>query len=237
MSKPWADQPFKLVPIPGTPGVPTVRFSIPSGNSTNRFQSENPGAHYVAWDMANAHNGLIRQLNAIYLQCEHVHEPQDVADMLFYIKIWGDGVHHHHRGEENDLFPKLDLLANEAGIEGNPMNANIEQHHEFDKGMHQLEDYVTEVQAGTKTYDGKIIKACIDSFGPVFTDHLHAEITTLLSLEVCDSATLKKTFTDMVDRAVKGADVVSSVQEAPFLALTDHSTSTAYCHSDSLGRL
>jgi len=169
--------------------------------------------------MANAHNGLIRSLNAIYLQCEHVHEPKDIKDFVFYIKVWGDTVHHHHHGEETNLFPQLDVLANEAGIPGSPMTANIEQHREFDKGLHQLNEYSAEILAGTKQYDSKLVKAYIDGFGPILTDHLHCEIKTLLSLEVCDGAKLKKAFNDMVKGSFKTAVVVGFLRDALLMVL------------------
>ena len=132
--------------------------------------------------------------------------------MVFYIKTWGDLLHHHHHGEETDLFPKLEVLANEAGIKGTPMSANVDEHRDFDQGLLQLSDYLAEIQAGSKAYDGKGVKAYIDDFGPVLTAHLHAEIATLLSLEKCDGATLKKTFNDFVARVVKTADAVGLFQ-------------------------
>jgi hemerythrin-like domain-containing protein len=210
MANIWADQPFKLLPIPGQPGAPSVRFFASDQKPLlTSFQSENHGAQYMAWDMANAHNGLIRLLNAIYLQCDNVHKPEDIADMVFYIKCWGDDINHHHHCEETILFPQLDAMAKEAGINESLMNENVEQHHKFDVGLNQLREYIARVQAGNETYDGKAVKAYIDEFAPVLTEHLHAEIETLLKMERCDGAVLKKMFQDFVGLVVKGADMVS----------------------------
>ncbi|KAF2683152.1 hypothetical protein K458DRAFT_443755 [Lentithecium fluviatile CBS 122367] len=199
MARIWADQPFQLLPIPGQPGAPS---------------SENPGAQYMAWDMANAHNGLIRLLNAIYLQCENVQKPEDIADMVFFIKCWGDDMTHHHHGEETYLFPQLEALAKEGGIEGSVMNTNIAQHGVFAEGLEHLRNYIAEVQEGRKVYNGKVVKAHINNFAPALTEHLHDEIKSLLSLEMIDGDKLKKVFKELVNKLVKGADMNTVVPMA-----------------------
>ena len=40
----------------------------------------------VATEMALAHNIMVRNLNAIYLQAEGVKEPKDIADFLIFCR-------------------------------------------------------------------------------------------------------------------------------------------------------
>lgn len=133
--------------------------------------------------MANVHNMFIRMLNSIYLQCEHVHDPQDVLDFLFYCSRWSKTLHHHHHAEEEELFPKLEELIGRPGS----LETNIRQHDAFQKG---LEDFATYTQhceeEGPKAYDGKKMKILIDSFGKDFETHMHDEINTLLDVKKHD---------------------------------------------------
>lgn len=162
----------------------------------------------MAWDMANVHNLLLRGLNAIYLQCENVKKADDIADFVLYIKAWGDAVHHHHHSEEVYMFPKYDQMAKDAGETGIAMSTNVDQHAAFESGFQKLRDYATDVQSG-KEYDSKVVKAMIDDFAPVFTQHLHDEVDSLFLLERFDGKTVRKIFDDTVKESVGTIDPVS----------------------------
>ncbi|KAF2249800.1 hypothetical protein BU26DRAFT_425182, partial [Trematosphaeria pertusa] len=128
----WAHQPFSLLPIPGQPRAPT-------------HQSSNPSILYIARDIANVHNALLRDLNAIYLQHSSVYTPTDISDLTFYIKAWGDAVQHHHHGEETVLFPTYDAMAEEVGEKDSVMGRNVEQHRLFEPGFVKMMEYIEEV--------------------------------------------------------------------------------------------
>lgn len=65
--------------------------------------------------MAFAHNSMLRGLNSIYLQAPYVHEPRDVADLLFFVKALAGWVSHHHVLEEEKMFPGFEKV---IGIPG-----------------------------------------------------------------------------------------------------------------------
>jgi hemerythrin-like domain-containing protein len=196
----WADTPFALLPIPGTPGGPTTT---------------NVELLSICVEMANVHNVLLRGLNAIYLQCPYVMEEVDVADFMLYVKAWGDTVHHHHEGEEKIFFPYADELARGAGlceVEGKSlMQGNVEQHRAFEVGLEEMTKYVESVRQGSEVYKWKELKMLIDRFAGVLTSHLHDEIGSLMKLEMCDGKMLKKKFGMISKEGAKTADPVSTV--------------------------
>ncbi|KAF2133878.1 hypothetical protein P153DRAFT_362918 [Dothidotthia symphoricarpi CBS 119687] len=188
--KPWADKPFSLIPIPGTPGARS---------------SANAGILAVAIEMANVHCVLVRGLNSIYVQAPHVIQSTDIADFMLYIKAWGDSVHHHHSCEETMFFPLVEALAREAGVVG-AMDTNLEQHHLFDQKLQDTIAYVEEVHLGRSEYSSAGLLALIDSFAPALTQHLHDEIDSLLNLEDCDGEKMKKAMVETAEVALKDAD-------------------------------
>lgn len=162
----------------------------------------------MAADMTNVHNALIRGLNAIYLQCEHIRKPKDILDFAAYIKAWSDTIHHHHHIEETVVFPGLEEIAQEAGGTAN-LDGNVEQHHAFTPGLERLSELGKDVLEGKKKYDAREVKTLIDEFASILVEHLHDGIKTLLALEKFDGPTLKKAFDKMVEKASKSADPVS----------------------------
>ncbi|KAJ4373046.1 hypothetical protein N0V83_003337 [Neocucurbitaria cava] len=144
MAKPWADTPFSLLLIPGTPGAPTVSILN------------------VCIEMANVHNILLRSLNSIYLQCPHIsttnNSTDDVADLMTYITAWTDAVHHHHSLEETLFFPCVEELAKEVGLESGLMGRNVEQHHLFEDGVREMGVYARDVLEGRKGFDSGVLR-------------------------------------------------------------------------------
>jgi hemerythrin-like domain-containing protein len=158
--------------------------------------------------MAHVHNTLLRGLNSIYLQAPHVSKPIDVADFMLYTKAWADTVHHHHSLEEKIFFPQMEKLALEAGMDGNPMNANVDQHHLFEPKIQETLVWTEDVRQGNKEYDSKALIALIDSFAPVLTQHLHDEIDTLFKLDLLDGKKVVQAMKDTANEGLRTADTV-----------------------------
>ena len=188
----WADTPFTLLKIPGQPGAQTC---------------SNPGLLHIVAEMANAHNVLIRGLNAFYNQAPFVHIPSDVSDLMLYIAAWADTVHHHHHLEETLFFPDVEAAANEAG-QAFDVRVNLEQHHDFDFKMADMVEWVKSVSDAKVTYDSEQLKKMIDGFAPILVQHLHDEINTLLVLEQCDGEKLKEAMKRVGDESAKSIDPV-----------------------------
>jgi hemerythrin-like domain-containing protein len=171
---PWADQPFPLIPI---------KSIKPSANLD---------ALYIATEMANAHNGLIRSLNSLYLQAPYVTEEADIQDMLQFAIFWESWIEEHHLGEEKFFFPDVARITGQKDI----MNINIEQHHAFLPGMQAFLGYVKECRKENDVQKFSRVKflQLIDSFGPLLAKHLADEIETLLGLEKYDIKAVKKAY-------------------------------------------
>lgn len=90
-SKPWADQPMKLVATP-----------VHETKKTDLFTT---GASH----MALLHNAVFRGYNSIYLQAPHVKDVEK-DDFVGYCLTWFKFVKSHHDDEEQTLFPKVEAL-------------------------------------------------------------------------------------------------------------------------------
>ncbi|KAH7093693.1 hypothetical protein FB567DRAFT_545021 [Paraphoma chrysanthemicola] len=191
MSKPWADTPFALLPIPGQPGART---------------STNPGVLSVCIEMANVHNALLRGLNSIYLQAPHISQPTDIADFLLYTQAWADTVHHHHSHEERLFFPAMKDIALAAGLAADIMEGNLEQHHVFEPKIHEMLAWVAAVRKGEKEWDSEVLVGLLDGFASILTQHLHDEIETLFALEKCDGEAIRKVMAETAQEGAKSAD-------------------------------
>jgi hypothetical protein len=127
--------------------------------------------------MVLVHNMLLRGLNSIYLQAQHISKADEVP-FCKYIQVWHLILHHHHAGEEDDLFPGVDRMVGGKDV----MAANVEQHHAFKPGLDAFIAYVQDCAAGKQSYDGDKIITLIDAFGKILSDHLADEIPTILDL-------------------------------------------------------
>jgi hemerythrin-like domain-containing protein len=165
----WADQPFPLIPIK------SVKLSA------------SPDALYIAGEMDNVDNGLIRSLNSMYLQASYVTEDADIQDLLQFAIFWESWIEKHHLGEEKLVFPDVARIIGQKDI----MDTNIERHHAFLSGMQGFLAYVKECKNGNSVekYDRVKFMQLIDSFGPLLAKHLADEIETLLELEKYEVAT------------------------------------------------
>ncbi|KFY88129.1 hypothetical protein V498_06901 [Pseudogymnoascus sp. VKM F-4517 (FW-2822)] len=185
-NKPWADEPFKLIPTP--------LFTQGPDEAVDQYV-------IVASQMAIAHNTMIRALNSIYLQAPHV-KPEDYKDFIGYSQCWYQMITNHHRGEEDRLFPQIEERT-EKGL----MEVNVEQHHAFEAGVEAYNTYLQSLLAtSTASFSGPELVSIIDSFAPALTTHLADEIPFLLSLRrYGDSLPLEKLVTAEFNKAGRGA--------------------------------
>jgi hypothetical protein len=136
----------------------------------------------VASEMIAVHNCLLRAINAVYLQAANVEATGDeavIAAFVNFATLWSDIVHEHHHNEETKLFPDIEALVGAPGC----LQANVEQHHQFEPGLHAYQAFVADVSAGKEKFSAAKLKGIIDGFMPVLTQHLHDEIETLKGLK------------------------------------------------------
>jgi hypothetical protein len=123
--------------------------------------------------MALVHNVFLRGLNSIILQGPNVRKEQDVIDFFLYCETWILIVEHHHEIEETHFFVDLEKLHQDLDVER-------DQHKQIHDGLDKFEAYIK--NTSPKSYEWTDLKAILDSFTTVFTEHLHREIQTLLAL-------------------------------------------------------
>jgi hemerythrin-like domain-containing protein len=162
----------------------------------------------MAVEMAHVHNVILRAMNAIYHQCEHITKPADIEDFVTYIKMWGDTVHHHHSIEETDVFPQWDEIAKASGALASITSKNLEQHHAFEVGFEEFRTYALEMHEGKAVYDGKRVKAMLERFAPILNVHLHDEVAMILDMEKYDGPALKEVMDAAAQTSLKTADSV-----------------------------
>ncbi|KAI1818752.1 hypothetical protein GGS20DRAFT_581145 [Poronia punctata] len=186
---PWADEPFKLIEIPALK-IKNDHYAIEAAS-----------------EMANAHNVLIRGLNAIIQQGPHIsststsssssYSSKDVKDFLAYVHIWIETVHHHHSVEETFLFPEIEKV---SGGKKGMMDEAKGQHEGFQKGLKELDEYALRkreegVEGGEYKWEGEGgMKRIVDGFSKDLVEHLYEEIEVFLGLRVLlDSEEFRRT--------------------------------------------
>lgn len=184
MAKPWADQPYSLVPTPTEEQKNSVRnFNSPATITILHLKQKltklkvNKIVYQVAREMCLAHNAMILNLNAIFLQCEQITQPKDQADFIIFCQAAIEVIHKHHQMEEENFFPQIAEYTGEKDI----MERNIEQHRSFDAGLTVFEEYIYKLTP--EKYDGAELKRLLEGFASVLVVHLSEEIETLLVLQ------------------------------------------------------
>jgi hemerythrin-like domain-containing protein len=154
--------------------------------------------------MANAHNVIIRGLNAIMQQAPYVkistdpaYNKKDVQDLLFYVSLWVKMVQHHHSNEESFIFPEIEKFSGKPSL--------------LDDSKHQYKRLLAYTQATNPQdyrWDGSEgMEKIIDSFSKDLIDHLHAEVEVFLAMKDLDSAGLSKTWDQGTAIAKKAANL------------------------------
>ncbi|ETN43574.1 uncharacterized protein HMPREF1541_02733 [Cyphellophora europaea CBS 101466] len=140
--------------------------------------------------MALAHNGILRGLNAIYLQAAHIPrgDSSAVQDFLIYCQCWCESMHHHHDAEEQSFFPSIEQISGVPGI----MERNVEQHRAFTPGFDRFYEYSRTCLP--RDYDGGQLKSLIEGFAEPLTRHLSNEVETLRALDVYDGERIRQAY-------------------------------------------
>ncbi|KAE8445243.1 hypothetical protein EG329_013615 [Mollisiaceae sp. DMI_Dod_QoI] len=171
----WADQPFALI-------------STPSGSTISGLSF---GTIKIATEMCLAHNSILRNLNAIYLQAPNVTSSKDISNFIIFCQTWHETIHHHHDFEEKIFFPSIEEFSGEKGI----MDGNVKQHEAFHDGLAEFGQFLTGLKA--EEWDAKKLLQIIDGFGEALTLHLREEIDSLLALEKYGGKNLEKAWADL----------------------------------------
>ncbi len=133
----------------------------------------------MATEMCLVHNCMIRGLNSMLIQAPFISSPTDIKDFLEYALAFCILVREHHNTEEALMFP---LIEDATGAEG-VMENNVVQHETFIPKLHDFQTYIMQIKLGVRKYDaGKFVKH-LESFAGLMTEHLTAEIRTLIELE------------------------------------------------------
>lgn len=168
--------------------------------------------------MAQAHNVIIRGLNSIIQQAPYVADAtdarfsaQDVKDLLFFAHSWTKMLQHHHWVEETYMFPDLEKFAGKPGFMDNPKH----QHELFHSGVEKFLQYSSATEPENYRWHGKCgMKEIIDGFAKPLTDHLYAEIDTILAMSDLDSDGLKKVWSRSEDIAKQNGNIAMLVGSA-----------------------
>ncbi|KAJ0122567.1 hypothetical protein J7T55_003081 [Diaporthe amygdali] len=158
-SKPWADQPMKLV---ATPQYETKKTDLFSTGATH---------------MALLHNSIFRGYNSIYLQAPHVQDA-DKADFIGYALTWFKFVKSHHDDEEESLFTKVEELLDDKNV----FEETHKEHESFLPGLAEFNKYLLSVQPNPQSLDSTELLRIMDGFHANFENHFHSEIKTIANL-------------------------------------------------------
>ncbi|KNZ73103.1 hypothetical protein J132_01289 [Termitomyces sp. J132] len=137
-----------------------------------------------AIEMSISHNMFIRGINAVYLQTPKIRK-HEVKAFAFFCNSLFMMIRHHHTIEEELLFPFF-----ESKMGPNAMGQNLEQHHQFQEGLDDLERYIKKVLGGQAVYDGSLVIKKLDSFADDMVKHLHDELSTI------ESSRMRAAFTE-----------------------------------------
>lgn len=169
--------------------------------------------------MSQAHNTIIRGLNAIVQQAPYVPDAAhdgfnatDVKDLLFFVQSWAKMVHHHHWVEETYLFPEVERFSGQPGLMDDPKH----QHELFHDGMEKLLEYSSSTGPEEYRWEGAGgMKQIIDSFSKDLTDHLYVEIDLILGLGDLDGPGLKKAWKEAENIAKQSGNIGMMVSPRP----------------------
>ncbi len=202
----WADTPYSLISTqPFSKDVILLTtYGSPCGQNADFLEQDSHSAYYVATQMALAHNGILRGLNAMYLQATNIpsKDLETIRDFLTYCQRWCESMHHHHDAEETKFFPDVELLSGVKGL----MTSNVEQHRAFTPGFDLFYEY--SMTCPPKDYNGQRLVSLIEGFADPLTRHLQDEIDTLRALNKYDSVLLRKAYNDL-EKLLMATDNVS----------------------------
>ena len=164
--------------------------------------------HAVFWcarQTAQIHNTIIRGLNSSWNHAVLVKaETPEAADFLRFNQQLFTMLDHHHKVEDDFLFPEIESMLNRPGA----MEKNTRGHASFAEGLAIFQKYV--FQTSPSEFNGVTLQHIIESFAPNLIQYLHDEIPMLMNLHVLDSATLLKVWKKGGRRVAKDVGLYTS---------------------------
>ncbi|KAK5261066.1 hypothetical protein LTR20_007683 [Exophiala xenobiotica] len=163
---------------------------------------KNHAALWCARQMAQIHNTIIRALNASWNHAVSIQpSTQEAADFLFFNQQICSTLEHHHKAEDDYLFPTVEKMLDRPGA----MEGNSKGHESFAEGLAIYRKYVFLTKPSE--FNGVTLRHIIESFAPDMIQHLHDEIPTLVGLHRLDSKALMRVWKHAEHLATKDTDL------------------------------
>lgn len=163
---------------------------------------ENHRCAKLATTMGEFHNILFRALNSAYMHSRTLATKSDVTDLLQYSQIICEMINEHHDWEETSYFAALEKAAGKPGL----LSVNVEQHHEFEEGLHRFAAYCRDPSSERGFGDGRKFREMMDEFAPTLQKHMHAEPETFFGLRDASSEVLDRVFAEQEKLVIKKAN-------------------------------
>lgn len=156
--------------------------------------------------MAQIHNMIIRALNSSWNYAPTVKpSTQGASDFLLFNQQLVTALDHHHQVEDHYMFPAIEKLLDRPGA----MEENVKGHQSFAEGLAIFQKYILVTRP--EEFNGMTFRHIIESFAPELIQHLHDEITSLMSLHVLHSHDLLKVWKHAEHLASKASDLYSDM--------------------------
>ncbi|KAI0406547.1 hypothetical protein F4802DRAFT_558206 [Xylaria palmicola] len=194
--KPWADRPWPLIETPAMK------------------QPITHPALYIANEIAQIHNAMLRGLNAIYLQAPHVRQTQDIADFSFFAQSWSKWLLDHHDLKESVMlpgfeaalsvpagtltlprsrcpsaasaYPDTDTAATAEGGDGKDKDAYRGEEETITFFLHRVYGYASATHKDPQAYDATTLQGHLVALADTLVPHLIGQIGLLASMrEMC----------------------------------------------------
>jgi hypothetical protein len=189
----WADDHYPLITTIHPENVPA---------SVSRHHS----VFFCARQMAQIHNTIIRALNSSWNHAPSVKpSTQAAADFLLFNQRLFTTLDHHHKVEDDYMFPAIEKLLGRPGA----MEENVKGHQSFAEGLAIFQKYISVTKSDE--FNGTTLRHIIEAFAPELIQHLHDEIASLMGLHVLDSAELMKIWKHAEHLAFKVTDLYFDV--------------------------
>ncbi|KAK5045656.1 hypothetical protein LTR84_009025 [Exophiala bonariae] len=189
----WADDHYPLINTIHPENVPST-------------VSRHHSVFSCARQMAQIHNMIIRALNSSWNYAPTVKpSTQAAADFLLFNQQLFTSLDHHHKVEDDFMFPAVEKLLGRPGA----MEENVKGHQSFAEGLAIFQKYIFVTRPDE--FNGMTFRHIIESFAPELIQHLHDEISSLMSLHVLDSNELMKIWKHTEQMASKATDLYSDI--------------------------
>ena len=173
----------------------------------------------IATEMCVVHNIIIRGLNSIYIQANHV-KSEDYKAFVGYCLSWHRFVSHHHYSEETGFFTPLQEMLGPS-----VMAESVEEHRAFHDGLDAYHAYLLSLSGRENDFDGKMLIEIVDSFSATLTKHLNNEIGALLDLQRIERDELiAKAWSDALQKGLSTLRLSDFVTMFPFSFVTHDAT-------------